>query len=262
MRKCLFLIAFISLACLQSAPQAAHAQSSAQPSIHASAKNKAAKSGTAAQVTSAPQASHIQSHGDLAYPAPVAAPQPSFFDQAIDKAGDLVLGAMGHLGIRYKRGGTSPESGFDCSGFVQHVYRNTVGMLLPRTAAEMAAKSTKIDKAELQPGDLVFFNTLKRAFSHVGIYVGDGKFVHAPASGGVVRVESMNMPYWQTRFNGARRVDNAPAAQAATPATAVNGEAKSTPAVYHPHDANKDAAVQSKEQRDAMDALIKDLTRN
>jgi hypothetical protein len=207
----------------------------------------------------------MQPHGDLAYPPPVVAPQPSFFDQAIDKAGDLVLSAMGHLGIRYKRGGTSPESGFDCSGFVQHVYRNTVGMLLPRTAAEMAANSTKIDKAELQPGDLVFFNTLKRAFSHVGIYVGDGKFVHAPSSGGVVRVESMNIPYWQTRFNGARRVDSAPAAQAATtttPDTATNGQAQSTPAVYRPQDANKDSAVQSKEQRDAMDALIKDLTRN
>jgi NlpC/P60 family len=133
----------------------------------------------------------------------------SLFSSAVDRAGDLVIGALTHLGIRYKYGGNTPESGFDCSGFVRHVYQNTVGLLLPRSAADMAAKGSEVDKSELKPGDLVFFNTLKRTFSHVGIYIGEGKFVHAPSSGGQVRVESMSLPYWQTRFNGARRMDAA-----------------------------------------------------
>ena len=135
--------------------------------------------------------------------------EPSFIGAAVDRAGDLVMGALAQLGIRYKYGGNTPESGFDCSGFVRHVYQNTVGLLLPRSAADMAAKGSEVEKSELKPGDLVFFNTLKRTFSHVGIYIGEGKFVHAPSTGGQVRVESLSVPYWQTRFNGARRMDAA-----------------------------------------------------
>ena len=96
--------------------------------------------------------------------------------------------------------------------------------LLPRRAAEQAAATTAIDKSELKPGDLVFFNTLRRSFSHVGIYIGDGKFVHAPRTGSQVRVESMNVSYWQRRFDGARRVFTSEPARAtsdaATPTTA------------------------------------------
>jgi hypothetical protein len=124
-----------------------------------------------------------------------------------DRASNLVGNAMMFLGVPYKRGGNSVETGFDCSGFVRAVYEQSVGHLLPRKASEQAAVTTAIDKSELQPGDLVFFNTLKAAFSHVGIYVGDGKFVHSPRSGAVVRVEDMRVSYWQTRFDGARRVD-------------------------------------------------------
>ena len=126
--------------------------------------------------------------------------------QATDRAADLVLNAMGSLGVPYRLGGTSAETGFDCSGFVRAMFQQTVGLMLPRTAAEQAAATQRIEKTDLKPGDLVFFNTLRRTNSHVGIYVGDGKFIHSPRTGAHVRVESMNISYWQTRFDGARRV--------------------------------------------------------
>lgn len=124
-----------------------------------------------------------------------------------DKASELVVNAMGFLGVPYKRGGNSFEQGLDCSGFVRLMYEQTVGLVLPRRSAEQAAATQPIDKSELQPGDLVFFNTLRSAFSHVGIYVGDNKFIHSPRSGGVIRVEDMRVNYWQQRFDGARRVE-------------------------------------------------------
>jgi cell wall-associated NlpC family hydrolase len=121
---------------------------------------------------------------------------------------------MGFLGVPYRRGGNSVETGFDCSGFVKAMYQQSLGLILPRRANEQAAATQKIDRQELQPGDLVFFNTLRRAFSHVGIYIGDNKFIHSPKPGAQVRVEDMAVPYWATRFDGARRVLQ-PAAQAA-----------------------------------------------
>jgi cell wall-associated NlpC family hydrolase len=123
-----------------------------------------------------------------------------------DRASNLVVTAMGFLGVPYRRGGNTAETGFDCSGFVRAMYEQTVGLLLPRRANEQAAATQTIDKKDLQPGDLVFFNTMKRAFSHVGIYVGEGKFIHSPKPGAQVRVEDMGQSYWQRRFNGARRV--------------------------------------------------------
>ncbi len=125
-----------------------------------------------------------------------------------NKASDLVINAMGFLGVPYRRGGNSAETGVDCSGFVKAIYEQTVGLILPRRAEQQAAATQNIDRAELQPGDLVFFNTMKRAFSHVGIYVGDGKFIHAPKPGAQVRVESMGVAYWARRFDGARRVQD------------------------------------------------------
>lgn len=127
-----------------------------------------------------------------------------------ETASQLVMGALGFLGVPYRRGGNSAETGFDCSGFVRAIYQQTAGLLLPRRAAEQAAATEKIDKSELKPGDLVFFNTMRRAFSHVGIYVGNGKFIHAPRPGGAVRVEDMGASYWLTRFDGARRVATEP----------------------------------------------------
>lgn len=122
------------------------------------------------------------------------------------KASELVMQAMGLLGVPYKKGGTSEEKGFDCSGFVRYMYEKSVGLVLPRRAEEQAKVTEEISRSELKPGDLVFFNTLKRTFSHVGIYVGDGKFIHAPRPGKAVRVDDMREAYWQQRFNGARRV--------------------------------------------------------
>ena len=126
------------------------------------------------------------------------------------KASDLVGNAMGFLGVPYKRGGNSAETGgFDCSGFVRAIYEQTLGLVLPRRADQQAAATEVIDRKDLQPGDLVFFNTMRRAFSHVGIYVGNGKFIHAPRTGAEVRVEDMGVSYWRSRFSGARRVETA-----------------------------------------------------
>ena len=123
-------------------------------------------------------------------------------------ASELVVTAMGFLGVPYKRGGNTFETGFDCSGFVRSIYQQTVGLILPRKAEQQAAATQQIEKSELQPGDLVFFNTLRRTFSHVGIYVGEGKFIHSPSAGSEVRVEDMQKAYWAHRFDGARRVNS------------------------------------------------------
>ncbi len=127
-------------------------------------------------------------------------------DSVSERASGLVINAMGFLGVPYRYGGNDMNSGVDCSGFVRAVYEQSVGKILPRRSAEQAAATEAIDRSELKPGDLVFFNTMKRAFSHVGIYVGEGKFIHSPRTGGHVRVEDMRAAYWDTRFNGARRV--------------------------------------------------------
>ena len=136
-------------------------------------------------------------------------------NQVTTQASDLVVGAMGFLGVPYRRGGSTVETGFDCSGFVKSMYEQTIGLVLPRSAAQQAAATQTIERTELRPGDLVFFNTMRRAFSHVGIYVGNGKFIHSPKPGAEVRVEDMGGSYWAKRFDGARRV-NAEAKASAT----------------------------------------------
>ena len=141
---------------------------------------------------------------------PVVVPpalQVSFVDRATATAQDAIDHAMDLLGIRYRRGGSSPESGFDCSGFVNHVFREGLGLMLPRSSKEMSRSGQEVERDELRPGDLVFFNTMRRAFSHVGIYLGDNQFVHAPRSGGRVRIEDLRDGYWMKRFNGARRIN-------------------------------------------------------
>ncbi|MBQ0958744.1 C40 family peptidase [Ideonella sp. 4Y11] len=132
---------------------------------------------------------------------------PTLLSQVRDKASDLVLTAMNFIGVRYRRGGGTEDQGFDCSGFTRYVFEHSVGLVLPRRAAEQAASPglVAIPMEDLKPGDLVFFNTMRRAFSHVGIYVGDGKFIHSPRTGEQVRVEDMRIAYWAQRFNGARR---------------------------------------------------------
>ena len=130
--------------------------------------------------------------------------------QAADAAARLVMDAMGFLGVPYRLGGNDAETGVDCSGLVRTVFEQSVGKLLPRRAADQAKATLTIDRADLKPGDLVFFNTMRRAFSHVGIYIGEGRFIHAPRSGSTVRIEDMRTAYWAQRFNGARRVPLAP----------------------------------------------------
>ncbi|MGE4435929.1 MULTISPECIES: C40 family peptidase [Achromobacter] len=119
----------------------------------------------------------------------------------------LVSEALNYLGIRYRFGGNSPDTGFDCSGLVTYTAERSLGLKLPRNAAEIAQQGVSVSKSELKAGDLVFFNTMGRRYSHVGIYLGDDRFVHSPSSGGVVRVENMTLAYWSKRYNGARRID-------------------------------------------------------
>jgi cell wall-associated NlpC family hydrolase len=122
---------------------------------------------------------------------------------------DIVTGALNLIGVRYRWGGNAPDSGLDCSGFVRYVFRDTLGLSLPRRAAEMSRVGEKVRLADLKPGDLVFFNTVRRAVSHVGIYIGDKKFVHSPSTGSTIRVDEMDNGYWEKRFTGARRIDEA-----------------------------------------------------
>ncbi|MFO1271111.1 MAG: C40 family peptidase [Rubrivivax sp.] len=145
---------------------------------------------------------------------PAEAETNAFVRQVRDTASDLVMAAMNFIGVPYRRGGQS-DQGFDCSGFTRHVFEMSLGLVLPRRADQQAQDRALavVRKEELKPGDLVFFNTMKRAFSHVGIYVGDGKFIHSPRTGSEVRIEDMREAYWAKRFNGARR-----AAVAALPA--------------------------------------------
>lgn len=132
--------------------------------------------------------------------------QQSFFERYTNAAQDVILQGLKLVGISYRFGGNNEESGLDCSGFVRLVFKDTVGMLLPRTAKEMSDVGVHVESNDLKPGDLVFFNTMKRAFSHVGIYLGDNYFLHAPRPGGEIRVENMQTSYWLKRYNGARRV--------------------------------------------------------
>jgi cell wall-associated NlpC family hydrolase len=125
-----------------------------------------------------------------------------------NRASDLAIHAMGMIGIRYKYGGDEPGTGLDCSGLVRYVFKEVWGKELPRTAEEISHVGHKVDARDLQPGDLVFYNTLRRSFSHVGIYLGDNKFIHSPSAGGKVRIESMDVGYWRKRFNGARRIND------------------------------------------------------
>lgn len=119
---------------------------------------------------------------------------------------DMLSYAMNLIGVKYKYGGSQPTTGFDCSGYVGHVFSQMAGLSLPHNALSISRLGKKVTPDELQPGDLVFFNTLKRSFSHVGIYVGNNRFIHAPSAGRSVEVVSLQDKYWSQRFNGARRV--------------------------------------------------------
>ncbi len=120
--------------------------------------------------------------------------------------GDIILQAMSLMGIAYRFGGNNPSQGFDCSGFVRYIFSKSAGINLPRTAGEQAQHGRPVSRDDLQPGDIVFFNTRGFAFSHNGLYIGNGKFIHAPRTGKNIEIASINASYWSGRFNGARRV--------------------------------------------------------
>ena len=119
---------------------------------------------------------------------------------------DLILQALSLVGVNYRYGGKTPETGLDCSGLVRYVFSQSMQMALPHNALAISKMGSNVARDQLKPGDLVFFNTLKRQFSHVGIYMGDDLFIHAPSSGGGVSVVNMRDKYWQKRYNGARRI--------------------------------------------------------
>ena len=127
---------------------------------------------------------------------------PGYFE----RARELTAHALALIGVHYKWGGDTPEQGLDCSGLVTHVFEEVAGVELPRTSQSMSKVGEKVDKDELQPGDLVFFNTRRSPYSHVGIYIGDERFVHAPRRGSLVRVSNLEGRYWKKHFNGGRRV--------------------------------------------------------
>src|SRR5438128_735407 len=138
-------------------------------------------------------------------------------------AQDLAFYALSLIGVDYKYGGATPENGLDCSGLVRYVFQQVTGVTLPRTSKELSRLGDKVAAHDLKPGDLVFFNTRRFAFSHVGIYLGENRFIHGPHSGGEVEIVTLSGSYWQKRFNGARRLvgvvpDLIPTAMAQTPA--------------------------------------------
>src|SRR4030095_6657899 len=126
--------------------------------------------------------------------------------QALSTAQNLSSFALELIGIRYKWGGNTPATGLDCSGLVRYVFQKVTGVSLPRTAKDMSRLGEQVEVPDLKPGDLVFFDTRHFAFSHVGIYLGGNRFVHAPRRGRDVEVATLDSSFWQKRFSGARRM--------------------------------------------------------
>jgi len=170
----------------------------------------AACAGAPQNTSRGPGSSVVVTNG--AYHAPPAG-FPNFVDHSIGRE-EISIQAMSLVGIPYRWGGNTPDSGFDCSGLVRYVVSRAASVNLPRTTADMSGRGESIEPDEIAPGDLIFFNTTGRAHSHVGIYVGKLRFVNAPSTGGTVRLDYLTNPYWAKRFDGIRRV----AAPAATPA--------------------------------------------
>ncbi|HCA27497.1 MAG TPA: hypothetical protein DEP05_07660 [Betaproteobacteria bacterium] len=144
-------------------------------------------------------------------PPLAASPQPIVRQDNIqDKTSrqNIVLYAFGLIGIDYRFGGGNPASGLDCSGMVRYIYRNAAAINLPHNAYRMARMGRKISRAELKPGDLVFFNTLHRPYSHVGIYIGNHRFIHAPHTNGKIEISNLNSPYFSKHYEAARSFFN------------------------------------------------------
>ena len=138
---------------------------------------------------------------------PIPPPAQMHSQRAEPEQSEMLFQVLSSIGVDYKYGGASHATGFDCSGLVAHVFREGYGVSLPRNTFGQSQVGQPVPADELKPGDLVFYNTLNKPFSHVGIYLGDGLFIHAPKSGSAVRIESLKSAYWTKRWNGARRID-------------------------------------------------------
>ena len=146
-------------------------------------------------------------HAVLFLAAAASSPAWAWNDGATTDRERPLVHAMQAVGVKYRYGGRSPETGFDCSGLITHIFERAWGVLLPPGTEALSKVGKAVRAKDLQPGDLVFYNTRNKPYSHVGIYLGDGRFLHAPRPGAKVRVESVETGYWRTRFNGARRLD-------------------------------------------------------
>jgi cell wall-associated NlpC family hydrolase len=147
---------------------------------------------------------------DVSSPAPAPASTPVTKSNDESQMNNLAIYAMSLYETPYQYGGKSRVNGFDCSGFVQYVFQNSLGLQLPRTSAEMGRLGKPLSTAQLKPGDLVFFNTTRKRNSHVGIFIGENRFVHSPKTGKAIMITSLNDQYWNARFDGARRIVSAP----------------------------------------------------
>ena len=145
-------------------------------------------------------------HGQSTRSPTIAESARSTVETVWNGAQDLAMFALGLIGVDYRWGGDTPEAGFDCSGLVRHVFQQVTGVTLPRTSKELSRIGAPIAQNDLQAGDLVFFDTRRYAFSHVGIYLGDGRFIHAPSRGSEVEIAELGNAYWRKHFNGARRL--------------------------------------------------------
>ncbi len=186
-----------------------------------------------AACSSTPQKSVRNGEGAYASGAERTRPPglPNFVDHSVGRE-EISIQAMSLVGIPYRWGGNTPDSGFDCSGLVQYVVGRAASVTLPRTTADMSSRGETIEPDEIAAGDLIFFNTTGRAHSHVGIYVGKLRFVNAPSTGGTVRLDYLTNPYWAKRFDGIRRV--APAKRAPSLFDAPTYEASTPPAASAP----------------------------
>jgi cell wall-associated NlpC family hydrolase len=145
-----------------------------------------------------PRGSRVAGHGPVAHAVPSAVAAAS---------NDVLMRALGLVGTPYLYGGNTPQSGFDCSGLVDFVFLDAAGLRLPRSTRELIEfDAPTVGRDDLQPGDLGFFNPGGGQASHIGIYVGEGRFVHAPSSGGTVRLDALQSAYWQRSYQGAKRV--------------------------------------------------------
>jgi cell wall-associated NlpC family hydrolase len=147
-----------------------------------------------------------QAAADTARPKSLVESTRSTVETVWHGAQDLAIYALGMIGVDYRYGGDTPEEGLDCSGLVRHVFQEVTGVTLPRTSKELARVGKAVQRADLKPGDLVFFNTRRFAFSHVGIYLGDDRFIHAPRTGSEVEIAELDNGYWRKHFDGARRL--------------------------------------------------------